>query len=213
MKHVVIGLALLAPLADMVHADDAGPAAAGRYDATGIHPFLAFGLTYGGDTVVTAKYQDGSSTDVKAGGLVQLGGGLVWQSATLPLAISGSLHYHVDDAAAKNGTAKFSRVPFELLAYYTGVERWRLGGGVRWVKSAEAILEVDGKKEKLQFDNAKGLVLEAGYAFTPQARLNVRYVKESYCANNYSYNGYGMPVKCTKDIDGSHFGANLSYQF
>ena len=66
MKKFLLGTALAIGAAFSAQAADAGS------------PFkflLGAGLTFGGDTLITVPFTDGSTDDVKAGGLVHLYGG------------------------------------------------------------------------------------------------------------------------------------------
>ncbi|WP_148415288.1 hypothetical protein [Noviherbaspirillum massiliense] len=197
------GTALAAPF--LAHAADPNP---------GVHFILTGGLTDGGDTILTARYRNGYSDNIKSGGLVQLGAGVLVQMKDVPLATSFTVNYHVDDASARNGSLRFERVPLELLAFYTGVERWRFGGGVRFVQSPKATSDVDDEKETLKFKNTTGAVLEAGFGITPSAWINVRYVSEKYRPKRFTAaNGVTTDVSGEPSIDGSHFGVNFLYQF
>lgn len=47
-----------------------------------IHPLLDAGLTFGGDTLATTFFTDGHRTDIKAGQLPQLHGGLEYRAGS-----------------------------------------------------------------------------------------------------------------------------------
>lgn len=201
-RRVALGAALASPLMAQAAANDPG-----------LHVVLSAGLTTGGDTILTAYYDDGDSTNVKAGALVHFGGGVLWQAPDLPLATSLTINYHADNASARNGEAKFSRIPIEAIAYYTGVPRWRFGAGVRVVQSPEAKYDVGATKETLKFDNASGALVEVGYALAPDAWLNLRYVSEKYQPSSFRSGGQTYDLRNADAIDGSHFGLNLLVQF
>lgn len=199
----VLGAALATPFVAQAAANDAG-----------VHFILSGGLTAGGDTIVTANYTNGRSDNIKGGGLVQLGGGVLWQAANMPLAASFTVNYHVDNASASNGEARFDRMPLEAIVYYTGVAKWRFGAGVRSVQSAKAIYEVNGAKETLKFKDATGTLVEAGYGLTPNAWINVRYVSEKYKPSSFtSVSGQTSTIVNPVSVDGSHVGVNFLYQF
>ena len=103
------------------------------------------GITAGGDKLATVTFTDGTSTSIRAGGLVQLGAGLLWQPAGGPIAVQTTFNYHVDDVNASNGSLRFSRYPLEVLDFYTGVPRWRFGAGPRFVFSPRLKVDVPGK--------------------------------------------------------------------
>ncbi|MDO8989600.1 MAG: hypothetical protein Q7U91_08175 [Sideroxyarcus sp.] len=180
----------------------------------GLHLVLAAGLTFGGDTIATASYTDGSSKSIKGGGLAQFGLGASYQFQDTPLALLLSANYHYHTAAASNGDLTFSRIPVEVLAYYTGVERFRLGGGVRLVNSPETTMTIDGATEKITYDKTTGLVAELGYKIASSSWLNFRYVSEKYQGNTYtSTSGTTTSLASTPELDGSHFGISFAFEF
>jgi hypothetical protein len=180
----------------------------------GLHPVLSFGITGGGDTIATTKYSNGTSQDIKAGGLVQFGGGVLWQATDVPLATQFTVNYHVDDTTASNGSATFDRVPIELSLFYTGVDKWRFGGGVRFVQSPKYKGHIDNVSDKsLNFKNTTGALIEAGYGFTPHMWLSLRFVSEKYQPTTYTNNGVTTDVSNTSSYDGSHIGLNFMYAF
>ena len=182
--------------------------------APGPHFILNAGITYGGDTVATANYKDGGSTSIKGGGLLQFGLGALYQFETSPLAIMLSANYHTDSSKASNGDMSFTRTPIELLAYYTGVDHFRIGGGARFVSSPEASLTINGSTEKTSYDNTTGIVAEIGYHTQSTTWLNFRYVSEKYQGNTYtSSSGAKYSLAGSKKLDGSHFGVNLTLEF
>jgi hypothetical protein len=123
-----------------------------------------------------------------------------------------SANYHVDGITASNGDMSFRRYPIEALAYYTGVESFRFGGGIRVVTSPEASLTINGSTEKKVFDNATGYVAELGYKMGPYSWVNFRYVSEKYQLKTYtSTSGTTTPPVGT--YDGSHFGVNFLFEF
>jgi hypothetical protein len=199
----LLAAALAAPLVTQAANNDAG-----------LHFVLSGGLTSGGDTIITTRYTNGTSVDIKGGDLVQFGAGALWQYDSIPLALSLTANYHVDNTTAANGDAKFSRIPLEAIAYYTGVYRWRFGVGMRSVQSAKATATLNGASETLTFKNTTGAVIEAGYGITPKSWINVRYVSEKYQPERFTATtGQTTTIVNGKSIDGSHIGVNFLYKF
>src|SRR5690606_23263342 len=98
--------------------------------------FLAGGgLTFGGDKLATAVYEDGTEIDIDAGGTIALHVGVDYRFAP-QFSVQGTVGYHVDGASARNGDLRFERVPVELLGYYHVNEQLRVGGGIRFVTNA-----------------------------------------------------------------------------
>lgn len=169
---------------------------------------MSAGITFGGDKIASAQFTDGTSQDIRAGGLVQIGGGLIWESQDMPIAASLSVNYHVDDTSASNGSATFSRIPVEAIVYYTGVDKWRFGVGARFVNSAKFTAHIDGEDDtNVKFDNTTGALIEVGYKLSPKAWVNGRIVSEKYKPSGYD--GFGN----VKSLDGTHGGVNMLYEF
>lgn len=204
-KYILRLLATLALAPAICHGERTQP---------GLHALLSGGLTFGGDTVATAVFENGNKVDIKAGQLVQVGGGILWQSAPAPLALLISANYQIDGTSAKNGKAQFTRVPYELIAYFTGFERLRIGAGARQVQSAKVVYKVNDGEDSLTFKDTTGALVEIGYQLTQNAWLNVRGVSEKYRPATYR-NALGaiVPGSVNKDYDGSHIGVNLQLEF
>jgi hypothetical protein len=180
----------------------------------GPHFILNAGITYGGDTVATATYTNGKSTSIKGGSLFQFGLGGLYQFETSPVALLLSANYHTDSSKASNGDMSFTRMPIEVLAYYTGAEHFRIGGGARFVSSAEASVTINGSTDKIAFDNTTGIVAELGYHTGPTTWLNFRYVSEKYQGNTRTLpSGTKTSLAGTTPMDGSHFGVNFTFEF
>ena len=174
---------------------------------SGMHFLFDIGVTYGGDSMFTTATSTGGSVDVKGGELVQLGLGGLYQFNNMPMALSLTANYHLDRVTASNGNLNFRRYPVEAMAYYTGVNNFRFGGGVRIVRSPEASRTINGATEKIVFDNATGYVAELGYRMAPHSWINFRYVSEKYKGKTYTAtNGTVTSLSGTTPFKGSHFG-------
>ena len=169
MKHFAIGAALaLASLGAI--ADESRP----------LHFVVGTGLTFGGEKLATVSYTDGTTQDIRSGGLVALYAGVDVRATDL-MSFQATLGYHADSTStASNGSVRFSRVPLEVLGYFHVSDKIRLGGGVRLVNSPE--LKGDGIASGVntKFDNTTGVILEGEYLFTPRFGLKLRAVSESY---------------------------------
>jgi Outer membrane protein beta-barrel domain len=170
---------------------------------------LHLGLTGGGDKLATANFDDGSTSSIRAGGLVQSGAGLLWQPAAGPVAVQATFNYHVDDVSAFNGSLRFSRYPLEVLGYYTGLPRWRFGAGPRFVFSPRLKVDVPGDNSKITFDDTVGAVAEAGYQFGNYMWLNLRLTGEKYKVKAID----GTTVSADSDISGNSVGVNIVLYF
>lgn len=180
----------------------------------GLHFALTAGLTGGGDEIVTVQYSNHSSRDIRAGNLIELGAGVLYQSPDAPISAQLTANYHFDYVPAKNGNASFDRYPIEGIVYYTGVSNWRLGAGLRLTLNPTAKYSFDnGDNFKATFDNTVGYLVEVGYAVTPQLWINLRGVHENYRVNHSSVNGVDTTPADKQDIHGDHIGINMVIAF
>lgn len=193
MKKVLLVAALT--LAAVFNAQAAEPA----------KPFklvLGAGLTFGGDTLATAQFDDGSSEDIKGGGLVHVYGGVEYRLGD-QVSLQATVGYHVDNTkAASNGSLRFSRVPVDLLAYYHVNDKVRLGGGVQIANGPEVKGSGVASGTKIEFDNSTGPVVEGEYLFSPTVGMKLRYVSHTYKVKNTNI-----------EADGNHVGVLFNVYF
>jgi hypothetical protein len=158
------------------------------------------GFDFGGDTVATARYDDGSSASVKAGGLVHLAGGLFFHPDAAPITVEATFGYKVDNATAKNGEIKFDRLPLDLVASYVVERRHRIGAGPTLHLNPKASCSVSSIcSETVQFKNAWGFVGQYAYGI-PMGDSGLE-LGARYTAITYTPREAGV-----KTIDGSSFG-------
>ena len=161
-----------------------------------------FGLTFGGDTLATVQFSDGTSDSIKAGGLDHVYAGAEFKVGT-EMAIQATLGYHVDDTRSNsNGSLRFSRYPVDLVALYSVNERLRLGAGAQIVGSAKLAGSGVASAVAVDFQSSAGALVEAEYLFTPSLGAKLRFV-----AHRYKPKGSGISV------DGNHVGLMLGYYF
>lgn len=170
---------------------------------------LMGGLTGGGDKLAEVRYSNGDRESIRAGGLGQLAAGVVWQPTATPLSLQATVGWHFDNISARNGDITFSRMPIEVLGYFTAVPNWRFGGGARFVRDARLETDIDGFSDTVRYKDSTGLVLEAGYRIAPRGWLNLRYTDEEYEAE--SFNGFN--VVPTGSTSARSVGINLVWLF
>jgi len=172
------------------------------------------GLTTGGDDLFTMEYEDGSSKDLKGGALVELGIGMLYQAPDIPVAGQLMAKYHFDVANARNGDGNFDRYPIEAALFYTGLESWRFGAGIRYVLNPSADMSIDGGDDmEAGFDETLGLLVEVGYQISPQFWLNVRAVSEKYELETFRANGQRFDVIDAEKLSGNHVGLNFTVAY
>ncbi|ABC31489.1 hypothetical protein HCH_04795 [Hahella chejuensis KCTC 2396] len=179
-------------------------------DSRSLYFALTGGMTFGGDELVQVD-DVGGLDDIRAGGLFNMGLGAYWQSASQPVAAQVTLNYQFDYADAKNADATFDRMPIEAVVYYTGVDKWRFGAGVRYIASPEVEIEGGGSKLTAELDPSIGFVVEAGYFISSNVILNVRGVAEKYEVDSVNVNGYRFDSieGAKKEFSGNHIGFNV----
>ena len=145
------------------------------------------GLTFGGDTIATGFYADGTTDKITAGGTILFYAGAEYRLND-NASIQGTIGYHFDSLKpAKNGDGSFSRIPIEIMAYYHLNDKFRLGGGLRFVNSAK--LKLSGTPGTINdtFASATGLVIEGEWLPDPRTGIKLRSVSgEKYQSNNFS---------------------------
>jgi hypothetical protein len=186
-QHLLAIASLLATLAATV----ATPAAA--QSGLPVRPFVGMGLTGGGDELATVQFTDGSSKSISAGGLIEFKAGVDWRMAG-PFSLRGSFGYHVDNTTASNGSMRFERFPLELLAFWHGSDRFRLGGGVRQATSARVTSSGQAGGINGNFTASLGTVFEGEYFFSPQMSVYGRGVAETYKINGFEFSGNHVGV-------------------
>jgi len=169
-----------------------------------VRPFVGFGLTYGGDTLESFDFSNGTSAKVRAGGMVDFKGGVDF-IVSGPVSMQASVGYHTDSANGSNGDYRFSRVPLELLAYFSPVSNFRMGGGLR--KSLDAHVDSSGVVSGFDstFKSKLAYVIEGEYFPWQRFGIKVRAVSEKFDGESGTYRG--------KRYDGSHGGIYGVYYF
>lgn len=170
----------------------AGAAQAQDRAARGI---LGIGVTTGGDTLASVVFTDGSSADIKGGGLVHLYGGVEIPVGPA-VSMQATIGYQVDDTGGgSNGSLRFARYPLEVLAHVYINPNVRVGGGARFVNNARLTGSGVLSGINVDFESTTGAVVEGEYLVTPSIGLKLRAVRETY-----------KPSGGGPSTDGSHVG-------
>lgn len=162
---------------------------------------LGAGLTFGGDKMATAVYEDGVEIDIHGGGTIALLAGLDYRVSP-EFSVQGTVGYHIDSASARNGDLRFERVPLELLGYYHVNDKVRAGGGVRFVTNAALRSDGPGSFGDDEFDDTTSAVAELEYMYSARLGFKLRYVNEQFKETARRY-----PVK------GNHLGLLANFYF
>jgi hypothetical protein len=166
----------------------------------GVRGILGMGLTTGGDTLASIQYTDGSTDDIRAGGLVHVYGGLEVR-LTPQVTMQGTFGYQVDDTGSNaNGALRFSRYPFELLAHFQINPYMRIGGGARFVNDARVSGSGVLSGVEVDYGSTTGAVIEGEVLVMPNIGLKLRAVSERY-----------TPSAGGPSADGNHVGFYLNW--
>jgi len=158
--------------------------------------FARMGLDFGGDKLFSAYYANGDVAEIKAGELLDLSVGFVFD--TLPdnaygLQTQLSLGWKFDNVSGTNGNASWDRFPFELMEFVRN-DAWRIGGGLTYHMKPK--LKGDGVLSdlNLKFDDAWGGVVEADYFISDQFYFGGRYTMIDYTYHGAKASGDSVGV-------------------
>ena len=206
MKKIVLATALLAlSAAAQAQSDNSfnnsGP-------GVRLRPFVGLGLTWGGDKLDSVEFEDGYSTTIRAGGLVDVKAGVDVHFDS-PFSAQISVGYHFQTVRGEtrhgdDGRKTFDRYPVEVLGHWDLNDQWRIGGGLRWSQNAKFSSSGALDVGNVEFDSSTGAVIEGEYFMTRAIALKLRAVHEKFKLKGYS---------TAPEYDGSHVGFYISYYF
>jgi len=154
-----------------------GSAAAAQ--ANDVRPMIKAAADFGGDTLVTVVFTDGTRETIKANELLSLGGGVSIVNAAGDIEAEVTLSYKFALISASNGDVTFSRWPLDALVFYR-LPELRLGGGLTYHINPKLSGSGVASGIDATFDNALGLLLQADYRVTPKINLGIRYTSLDY---------------------------------
>jgi len=163
---------------------------------------LGAGITFGGDDLVRAEFDDGSSDKLYAGGFIDLKVGMIYELPESPYIFQSSIGYFFDSIDAENGDASFDRIPLEFLGFYSW-DKHRIGLGATYHTGVELDISIDGVGSgKADFDNSLGTVIEYGYEVHDKFVLSLRGTMIDYSVEG---------AASSEDIDGNHVGLYANF--
>lgn len=187
MKKSLIGLAL------------ACAAMAAHAEAPRLRLYASAGLGFGGDPLMRGTWVDGNGQqtgtwDLKAGKGTSLALGADLR-VTDRFSLQASMGYQRESVDGVGSNFVFSRVPVELLGFYSLTDRLRLGLGVRKTQSAK--IQGGGTYDYLNepYEASGGAVIEGQYLFgtpsrterAPMFGMYLRFVNETYKARRIAW--------------------------
>lgn len=177
-----------------------------------LHLVGTAGISYGGDTIATIKYNNGDEEDLKAGGLIYFAAGLGLDIPSTPVTVQLTAGYQFNESTADNGEATFDRNTLEAQLFYRQGNH-RFGVGAVQHNAPEFIGKIDGQPDiRAEFEDATGFSLEYNYLPVSinfpfkdsRVGFSLRYVSIDYEAKSLN----GGPVQ-PKTLSGNHVAAGL----
>lgn len=163
---------------------------------------IGLGITGGGDKLATVQWSNGDTTNINAGGQIDLRGGVDVRLGDSPFTVQASVAWFVQRANGTNGSVTFERFPLELMGTWRVADAFRLGAGVR--RAGNGKLEGRGAASNIgstTFKSKIGAVVEGEWLFGGLYGLALRAVSEEYEAPN------------GEKVDGGHVGLRFSIYF
>lgn len=151
-------------------------------------------LEFGGDSVATVSFTDGSTQEVRSGQGVTLSGGLYFRPLSV-VDIRATAGYKLVTTKASNADITLTRYVLKLTADYLLPGGFRIGGGP--VQHMNIQFDGGGIGPSAEFDNAIGYVAQLGW----------KWLAVSYTGMKY------QPSNSTQKIDANSFGAAFSWEF
>lgn len=208
---------LLAITLGTAQANDTTPETAAPAPARESRWLVDIAYASGGDKLADVDLidhdDDHHREDITAGDGFSLAFGRAFALAE-HFSLQASIGYKEDSITAKNGSVGFKRYPVDLLAFYEG-ESLRFGGGVSYETNVDLSLKYEVAPD---FDDARGVVVEAGYRFSEFFIVSLRRTLIEYTAN-YNYRYYDpylrrwVSVSGSTDVDGDNWSLRASFQF
>jgi hypothetical protein len=167
-----------------------------------VRALVGIGVTGGGDKLATVQWSNGDSTNINAGGQVDLRAGVDVRLGDSPFSLVASIGWFSQRAGGRNGSVTFERFPLELMAQFNIAEQFRIGGGVR--RTGDAKLRGRGAASNIgttTFDGKIGYVLEGEWLFARRYGVALRAVGEDYTAPS------------GEKADGGHVGVRFNVYF
>ena len=156
---------------------------------------------FGGDTLVTVPYTDGSKANVDAGAGVTLGGGMNWLlSDSLILQTTAAWKFQTIPEAT-NGDLTWTRFPVEAIALYNA-EKIRMGAGLTYHLMNKLSATGAISSEARDYDNTLGYVFSFEYLSSPRLSFTARYTVIDYTETGTS-----------NSADGNSLGIGVNFYF
>lgn len=158
-------------------------AGAAASHAVEVRPMVKTGYDFGGETLATVVYTDGTTRSIKSNEGLFFGGGASILNEAKTIEAEIALTYKIARINATNGDLDWTRMPLDVLVFYR-MPRIRVGGGLTYHMNPEVEGSGVARNVNLQFDNAFGVILQADWLImdrkTLTMALGLRYTNIEY---------------------------------
>jgi hypothetical protein len=174
----------------------------GMTQADEIKGVFEIGGDFGGDTLSTVVYKDGTTTDVKVNDSLVLNVGAVMVNDAFET--QATVGYKFSGPSAKDGTITWHAIPVELFEFYH-VSVLRMGLGLSYNINPSLVIDVPGTRQTYNFENALGTVVQVEWAPVKETfSLALRYT-----FIQYKQSGVSNP----REIGGNMLGIYVNHYF
>jgi hypothetical protein len=166
-------------------------------------------IAFGGDELasVSGDYDE----DLRAGQLLNLGIGYDFDlNAAKTLLLRAGINYKFDSIDADNGEADFDRWPLDLILV-SRQGAFSLGAGITYHLSPTYEATINGFSTRVDFDDALGFLLQAGYRMTEKIELGARVTLIEYEPSEPLV--MFPSLERIDEVDGDSFGVYISFGF
>lgn len=142
------------------------------------------GFDFGGETLATGVYTDGTGAVVKAsnGMVFNAGGVMIIDQYETQLTVG----YKFGGPFAKNGSATWDTVPLEFIQFLRA-SNVRIGLGFSYHINPRLVVDRPGSSYTVNYDNALGTNAQIGWApMDMPVRIDLRYTSIKYKQSNVS---------------------------
>ena len=164
-----------------------GPAAPANPVKTGLGFVLEGAGEFGGDHIATVTFTDDSDQNVDAGDGLTLSGGAHFRSVS-NWDFRGTVGYKYVTTEADNADIHVDRIVLKAVADYFFNSKWYVGGGAVYHSGTQ--FHADGLGPDIEFDDALGATIEAGWSFVGLSYTFMDYKDEF--GNKYSADNIGI---------------------
>ncbi len=161
--------------------------------AVEVKPVFKLGADFGGETIATVTFTNGSQKSIDANEGLYIGGGASFLLDSKDIEIETTLSIKYTSITASNGDVTWTRFPLEVLAFYRA-PKFRVGGGLTYHLSPKLSGSGVAGGLNVNVDDALGAVLQGDWLITQKISVGLRYTSLSYKANGVTAKSDGVGV-------------------